>query len=145
MCVRRLLVDARDRAEIAGVYLADATYSERVNGAPRIVGDELQEALVAFALEAIGDGRPLVVTSSSHVPGGGGPSASETAAALRGVLASRGACFDIGDGAALAGLPEPAATWTAGSVLFADFAARVSHAAHVLTIAPVLLPRVVVG
>jgi hypothetical protein len=143
MCVRRLLVDPRDRAEIAGVYLADATYSERVNGAPRIVGDPLQEALVSFALECIADRRPLYVTTSSHVPGGGGPSASETAAALRGVIDAQqqerlgyrlGACelVDLAPGSA----------WGRERVMFVDFGGARSHAAHVLTIAPVLLPRV---
>jgi hypothetical protein len=143
MCVRRLLVDPRDRAEIAGVYLADATYSERVNGAPRIVGDPLQEALVSFALEAIGDVRPLYVTTSSHVPGGGGPSASETAAALRAVIDARASCplVDAMNDDETHDL-DPLAARGYRHVVFVDFGARRSHAAHVLTIAPVLLPRV---
>lgn len=146
MCVRRLLLHPLDRAEIAGVYMADATYSERVSGAPRIVGDPLQEAFVSFALECIADHRPLYVTTSSHVPGGGGPSASETALALRNSIAARASCplVDAMNDDETHDL-DPVGAWGYRHVVFVDFGASRTHAAHVNEIAPVLLPRVVKG
>jgi hypothetical protein len=143
--VRRLLLDPRDRAEIGGVYLADATYGEWES--PGIVRvDELQLALVSFAVECAADGRPFVATASSHVPGGGGPSGSVTLAMLRAEMAAAGLCVEIGDGAALDGLPRHEATWSVGaSVLLGDFGREVAHAGHATKIAPVLLPRILAG
>lgn len=145
-CVRRLLLDPRDRAEIAGVYLADATYGAWAQ--PGIVAvDELQEALVSMALECAEDGRPFVATASAHVPGGGGPSGSVTLAMLRREIeAQQGWWFAEHAGDALAGLPTPETAHRGGDcgrVLFVDFGTTVPHVEHATKIAGVLLPRVV--
>ncbi len=146
-CVRRLLLDPRDRAEIGGVYLADATYGEwEQAGVVRV--DELQEALVSFAVEAAADGRPLVMTASSHVPGGAGPSASAVLQALAYEIELRGegAFCKVAPGApVLAGLGSPVYAMRLASVLYVDFGREVAHAGHATTIAPVLLPRVMKG
>lgn len=143
-CVRRLLLDPRDRAEIGGVYLADATYAEwEQAGVVRV--DELQEALVSFAVEAAADGRPLVMTASSHVPGGGGPSASTTLQALAYEIELRGEgafCKVPPSDPVLAGLGSPVYAMRLGTVLYIDFGREVAHAGHATTIAPVLLPRI---
>lgn len=143
-CVRRLLLDPRDRAEIGGVYMADATYAAWAQ--PGIVAvDELQDALVSFAVECAADGRPLVMTASSHVPGGGGPSASATLQALAYEIEARaeGAFCKVAPGdPVLAGLGSPVYAMRLGSVLYVDFGREVAHAGHATTIAPALLPRV---
>lgn len=142
-CIRRLLLDPRDRAEIGGVYLADASYGEWASpGVVRV--DELQEALVSFAVEAAADGRPLVMTASSHVPGGGGPSASAVVQALAYAIEARGQgafCKVATGDPALAGLGSPVYAMRLGSVLYVDFGREVAHAEHATKVAPVLLPR----
>lgn len=142
-CVRRLLLDRRDRAELGGVYLADATYGAWAQ--PGIVAvDELQEALVAMAVEFAADGRPFVATASANVPGGGGPSGSVTLAMLRAEMQGAGLAF--GDA-----LPEPlfhglrrvrGTAERSGSVLLVDFGEMYQHVEHATKIAGVLLPRV---
>lgn len=143
-CVRRLLLDPRDRAEIGGVYMADATYGEWESpGVVRV--DELQEALVSFAVEAAADGRPLVMTGSSHVPGGGGPSASVTLQALHHEIELRGEgafCKVPPTDPVLADLGSPVYAMRLRSVLYVDFGREVAHAGHATKLAPVLLPRI---
>lgn len=143
-CVRRLLLDKRDRDELGGVYLADATYAAWAQ--PGIVHvDELQEALVAMAVECAADGRPLVMTASAHVPGGGGPSASTTLQALAYEIELRGEgafCKVPPSDPVLAGLGSPVYAMRLGTVLYVDFGREVAHAGHATTIAPVLLPRI---
>ena len=145
-CVRRLLLDPRDRAELAGVYLADATYGAWAS--PGVVAvDALQEATVAMAVECARDGRPFVATTSAHVPGGGGPSGTEVLARLLAEIeAGLGRSLtrlDVDD-AVLAGLPTSRA-WRCGSVLLVDFGVAVPHVEHATKIAPALLPRVASG
>lgn len=143
-CVRRLLLDPRDRAELAGVYLADATYGEWESpGVVRV--DELQEALVSFAVEAAADGRPLVMTASSHVPGGAGPSASAVVQALHHAIEARGTgafCKVAPGDPVLEGIGSPVYAMRLGPVLYVDFGREVAHAGHATSIAPVLLPRI---
>lgn len=142
-CIRRLLLDRRDRDEIAGVYLADATHAAWAQ--PGIVAvDELQEALVSMAVECAADGRPFVVTASAHVPGGGGPSSSITLATLQHEMQLAGLCFGgVVASSIFEGLRAPMTAERSGSVLLVDFGLSVPHVEHATRIAPVLLPRVV--
>jgi hypothetical protein len=140
-CVRRLLLDPRDRAEIAGVYLADATYGMWAQKGIVAV-DELQEALVAMAVECAANSRPFVATASAHVPGGGGPTASVTLATLQAEMQTAGLCFGgVLASPVLEGL-APLSAERSGSVLLVDFGRETSHAGHATKIAPVLLPRI---
>ncbi|WP_437638365.1 hypothetical protein [Sorangium sp. So ce854] len=128
--VKRLLADPRDRAEVAAVVLADATYTtewaDRAHALAAPIG-----SLVDYAAEAAGGARLFVATASS-APNKQHPTGTQTLAAVARELGSRVRVEED----ALAGLPAPERRWEGGGVHLLDYGARYTHAAHATELAP---------
>ncbi|AUX28139.1 MULTISPECIES: hypothetical protein [Sorangium] len=128
--VKRLLADPRDRAEVAAVVLADATYTTEWTDRAQALAAPIG-SLVDYAAEAAGGGR-LFVASASSAPNKQHPTGAQTLAAVARELGSR---VHAEEGT-LAGLPAPERCWEGGGVHLLDYGARYSHAAHATELAP---------
>lgn len=128
--VRRVLADARDRAELAGVVLADATYTTEWTDQAQGRAAPIR-SFVDYALEALGGGRLFVATASS-APNKHHPTGAQTLAAIARELGSD-VSTELG---ALSGLPAPEHAWRGGGVHLFDYGARFGHAAHATELAP---------
>jgi hypothetical protein len=141
--VKRLALEPADRAELAGVYLADATYTVKWKDKDlAAIDDGITHGFVLFALDAIEDGRPLVATASSS-PNRGSPSGAQTLDAIwRAIEEQSGRRFvDAASDPMLEGLRPPRRAGRIGSVLLVDFGDVYQHGEHATVIAPVMLPR----
>lgn len=139
--VKELLEHPADRRELAGVYLADASYTTDVDerGRPRPIG-----AFATFAREAIASGDQLLVATASanpnpstQRPGVVYPSAAATLAATAGAVAARW------DPSAPPGIPAPVRTWRRGRVVFLDYGSRFQHGQHPTQLAPAVWSQLV--
>ncbi|WP_438026360.1 hypothetical protein [Sorangium sp. So ce233] len=128
--VKRLLANPRDRAEVAAVVLADATYTTEWTDRAQALAAPIG-SLVDYAAEAAGGARLFVATASS-APNKQHPTGAQTLAAVARELGSR---VRVEEGA-LAGLPAPERRWKGGGVHLLDYGARYSHAGHATELAP---------
>ncbi|WP_437316694.1 hypothetical protein [Sorangium sp. So ce385] len=128
--VRRVLTDPRDRAELAGVVLADATYTtewaDQAQGRAAPI-----RSFVDYAMESLGGGRLFVATASS-APNKHHPTGAQTLAAIARELGGH----VIPEVGAFASLPAPDRGWRGGGVHLFDYGARFGHAAHATELAP---------
>lgn len=128
--VKRLLAHPRDRAEVAAVVLADATYTTEWTDRAQALAAPIG-SLVDYAAEAAGGARLLVATASS-APNKQHPTGAQTLAAIARAIGGR---VRLGE-EALAGLPAPERSWGGGGVHLLDYGARYSHARHATELAP---------
>ncbi len=133
--VKELLEHPADRAELAGVHLADATYTTDLDaqGRPLPIG-----VFATFGRDVLARGDQLfVVTASSNPnpsterPGVVNPSAAATLAATRAAIASDARWSRRPP----KGLPPPGASWSRGRVLLLDYGSSVSHQEHATQLA----------
>jgi hypothetical protein len=129
--VRRLAEHPADRAELAAVQLADATYTteRRGQGAAPIpslveLARDAADARLVFVATASATPNPSTVT-----PGLVHPSGAQTLEAIRAEL-ERPVAETV-----LSGVPEAERAWRAGLALFVDYGARYSHGEHATVLA----------
>lgn len=148
--VKRVLAHEADRAQVAGVYLADATYTATwsIPGLAAALDPPL-EALVRYALDAVKDGRWLVATASGYAnvprPGLIYPSGSQTLGVIWKALEERlgEPLADASHDALLEGLRAPVRAGRHRNVLLIDFGQVYKHGDHATEIAALLLPRLI--
>lgn len=128
--VKRLLADPRDRAEVAAVVLADATYTTEWTDRLQALAAPIRP-LVDYAAEAAGGARLLVCTASS-APNKQHPTGAQTLAVIARELGNHVRA----ETNALPGLPAPERRFSGGGVHLLDYGGRFSHAAHVTALAP---------
>jgi len=130
--VWRLLEHPLDRAEVAGVALADATYTTRwvSQGEAAPIA-----SLVAYAQEVARDPSRLFLATASTAPNKTHPTGAQTLEAIVRAAELR----PLEALPRLGNVPAPARSWGGGrTVLFLDFAATRSHAEHATDLAPAL-------
>lgn len=141
--IKRLALHPEDRHQLAGVYLADATYTTTWKVPAKEAGvDPITEGFVLFAELALETGRPFVATASTGA-NRSYPNGAQTLAAIRAAIEARtGRRFvDASADPMLEGLREPVRADRLGPILFVDFGAAYQHGEHATVVAPVLLPR----
>jgi hypothetical protein len=142
---KRLCLHPEDRAELAGLYTGDATYTVTWKETGKEAGlEELTHGFVLYALDALKDGRWWVATASMN-PNKSYPSGGQTLAALwKAIEAESGRTFaDAFDDPMLEGLRRPVRAGRMGNLLLLDFGAAYHHGEHATVIAPILLPRMI--
>jgi hypothetical protein len=134
--VRKLLLDAQDRAEIRAVLLADSTYSSWTSSDRTAVTPV--EGYVRFALDAIANpNEHLFLASASNSPNGEYPNGSDTLAATAGeVVARAGQPLGLITDFPAAIVPAPPTAGRIGSAWFLDYAGVVTHPEHATLLAP---------
>jgi hypothetical protein len=140
--VRRLLQDPRDRAEIAGVVLADGTYTTTWKDKKARTASPIAEFVLWGRDVQLNAGRLFVATASASPNSGSTgkenyPSGAETLAAIAAELA-------LPTVPAQEGLPAPARAWGSGSVLLLDYARSFEHGAHATELARQVWAAIVV-
>jgi hypothetical protein len=145
--VKRILLNAADRAALRSVALSDATY-ELWTDTQRLVPG-VAEGYIAFALEAL-DGSKLFLATASGTPNNVGgdqqPSGSQSLEQLALEIGNRSG-QPLEQRTTIPGYetldPPPTRVWTRGGVILADFGTTFAHAQHVTRLAPLLWPAVV--
>lgn len=144
--VKRFGLNALDRAEIAGMYLADATYTAKWARPREAAVDDVLKGFVLYALDVLHDGRPMLATASSS-PNKKAPTGEDTLAAIeKDIETHSGQTFeDASSDPIFTGLRPPVRARRLGSILFVYYGDHYKHAEHATEIARVLLPRLIEG
>ncbi|MBK8257474.1 MAG: hypothetical protein IPK82_33000 [Polyangiaceae bacterium] len=143
--IKRLGLDALDRAQIHAVLLSDATYTiewlNQKQGTTKPI-----EGFLKLALDYINDGRLFLATASA-APNKAYPSGAQSLLGLKtGIEQASGLTFDPAEDDPLwADLKPPVRAFRLKNVIFADFGMSYKHGEHATLLAPILWPRALGG
>lgn len=127
--IRRVLEAQEDRAEVAAVVLADATYTTGWSNRAEKKAAPI-ESFVRYAREAGAAGHLFVATASA-APNKEYPTGAQTLAAI----AVAAGAVPIASRNDSAGMPQPLRSWQLPGAVFLDFDASYSHEAHATALA----------
>jgi len=132
----RILQDPRDRDEVAGVYLADGTYTTEWKDERARVAAPMAP-YVDFGRFVMGDPSRLFIATASAAPNKNHPTGAETLTAIADALSLPSAPLT-------SGLPPARRAWGAGANLrFFDYGNTFSHAQQVTALAQKVWPILV--